>query len=238
MDFRDYKEGASPDFFWFRAKRGLISVLLEKLSLENKSRILNVGAGTGEDMEVISAFGDVYAVDNEQEALALIPDIAVVDKKLSDVKQMPYPDNFFDAAMAFDVFEHVKDDKAAVREIIRVLKPGGVLVYTAPAFNFLYSAHDKELGHFRRYNKKSATDLMSELRLIDIGYWMCFLSPALALARLLKRSRQTTGFRYEKFNRFLNAVCYRILSIENKLLGKGIHLPIGTTIYGIFKKDQ
>jgi SAM-dependent methyltransferase len=192
----------------------------------------------GEDMEVISAFGEVYAVDNEQEALELIPDVAVADKKLSDVKQMPYPDDFFDAAMAFDLFEHVKDDKEAVREMTRVLKPGGNLVFTVPAFGFLYSAHDRELGHFRRYNKKSATDLMSGLRRVDIGYWMCSLSPALALARLFKRNRQTAGFRYEEFNRFLNAVFYRILSIENKLLGRGIHLPIGTTIYGVFKKKQ
>ncbi len=68
MDFNDYQVGAAKEHFWFKAKRGLIDFLLKKTVLDRNCKILNVGAGTGEDLEVIKKFGNVYAIDLEKKS--------------------------------------------------------------------------------------------------------------------------------------------------------------------------
>ena len=135
MDIRDYQAGATGEFFWFKAKEQLIEVLLNKLNCEKRLKVLNVGAGTGDDLSVIKRFGEIHAVDIDPKALELIPKKLVVEKKACDICSMPYPDCFFDLVVAFDVLEHIETDTEAVNEIGRVLKPNGFFIFTVPAFN-------------------------------------------------------------------------------------------------------
>jgi ubiquinone/menaquinone biosynthesis C-methylase UbiE len=232
MDYGDYKAGASSDFFWFKGKRGLVSVLLEKAGLERPLRILNAGAGTGDDISVIRGFGEIYVVDMMPEALEMVPAELVAEKKMGDITALDYPDGFFDAVVAFDLLEHVEDDAKAVAEIHRVLKPGGRFVFTVPAFNFMMSAHDRRLGHFRRYNMKSIGDLLAEFQCARKGYWMSSLFPLLLVSRLLDRFRKPeNSFPYVPA--LADKIFYRMLSLENRLIRAGLRFPVGTTIYGI-----
>lgn len=238
MDYRDYQAGVPGDFFWFKAKRQLISILLGKLDTGGSSRILNVGAGTGEDISVIKKAGEIYVIDIEPQALEMVPEGLTVEKRLGDVCQIPYADEFFDMVLAFDVLEHVENDAAAVKEIIRVLKPGGAFVFTVPAFNFLYSSHDRALSHFRRYNKATLRALLRDLTCVELSYWVFSLFLPVALQRLMKRREPVPKVHYMNLPGALNTAFYRLLNIENFLIKHRVPLPLGTAIYGIYRADK
>jgi SAM-dependent methyltransferase len=238
MDYRDYKLGVPRDFFWFRAKRRLVDILLGRLKTGGRARILNVGSGVGEDLSVIGRFGEVYVIDTEAEALALIPDGMVREKKLCDARAITYPDGFFDVVVAFDTLEHIEEDSKAVREITRLLKDGGAFVFTVPAFSFLFSAHDRQLSHHRRYSRASLRALLKGLRFEAMGFWTFFLFFPLAMHRLFDKGRASSSLNYFKLSGIANNFFYRLMQVENFLIRHGVPLPVGTTIFGICRKDD
>ena len=163
MDYKDLQAGQTNENFWFKAKNDLIDILIKKVCKNKKQlKILNIGAGTGDDLEVLSKYGKNYMVDIDKNALSIIENKLCEEKKVADACKLPYNDNFFDVVVSFDVFEHIINDKKSVDEVYRVLKNGGVLIFTVPAFQSLFSSHDKALQHQRRYNKKSVKDLLSK----------------------------------------------------------------------------
>jgi ubiquinone/menaquinone biosynthesis C-methylase UbiE len=236
MDFKDYQAGVSKSFFWFRAKDRLIDVLLSKLKSKKRMNILNVGAGTGDDLAIISKYGDTYVMDIDSNALDLIPQELIVDKKVCDICSISYPDNFFDIVVAFGVLEHIEDDVQAVKEIYRVLKPSGNFVFYVPAFNFLFSAHDRALNTFRRYTKRTLQDRLLPFKRIELGYWMFILFLPFALERILKRSVKTTEVHFPKLPGLVNSTFYFVMCCENWLIKRNIRPPFGTIIYGICRK--
>lgn len=234
MDYRDYQAGVDGQHFWFKGKNQLITYLLSKTTQTKNLKILNVGAGTGEDLATIKKFGDLYVLDIDQQSLDMIPEDIVIEKKCADVCAIPYPDGSFDLVVAFDVMEHVKDDQQMVNEIYRVLKPDGHYVFTVPAFNFLYSGHDQALHHFRRYNKKMIKPLMTKFSKITMGYWFFFLFLPAAATRLInKSSRSSSMFTLPGI---VNSFFCTLLATETWLISHGITFPCGLTLYGVYKK--
>ena len=129
MDYKDLQAGQVKDNFWFRGKNHLIDVLLSKTCKNNRDiNILNIGAGTGDDLEVLNKYGNNYLIDIDRDALSMIDNNLCVEKKLCDACDLPYENNFFDIVVSFDVFEHIKNDGKAVREVYRVLKKEGILL--------------------------------------------------------------------------------------------------------------
>jgi SAM-dependent methyltransferase len=230
MDFKDYASGIDSNHFWFKAKSNLIEILLKKAGAFS-ANIVNVGAGTGEDLPAMKRFGYVFAIDIDQNALSMIPSNLVAEKKLGSGCNIPYENNKFDIAVSFDVLEHVEQDEKMASEILRVLKPGGYFVFTVPAFNFLYSRHDDRLQHYRRYNKKNIRKLLKNFEEKESGYWFFSLFVPAVLARTINPSHQGT-----KTRGTINSIFYSILNFENKLIAKNLKFPFGLTLYGIFKK--
>lgn len=234
MDYRDYQAGVDDQHFWFKGKNLLIQFLLTKATQTTNQKILVVGAGTGDDLVVIKNFGQLYVLDIEQQALDMIPEGFVVEKKCADVCAIPYADNSFDVVVAFDVMEHVQDDQKMADEIKRVLKAGGSFVLTVPAFNWLFSGHDKVLHHFRRYNKKMLHAVMKDFTKSTGGYWFFFLFPPAALSRLLNKNSTTSSM--QKLPGIVNTFFYWLLYCENWLMRRGVTFPFGLTLYGVYKK--
>jgi SAM-dependent methyltransferase len=236
MDQQYLQAGATPDFFYFKAKNRLIEVLLSKVRREERPKILDVGAGSGEELLVIKKFGEVYVVEPDPDFLKKIPHDLVVEKNEGGLDDIQYPDHFFDWVLAFDVLEHIEDDRSAVRQIIRVLKPGGYFIYTAPAVKSLFGPHDKALQHFRRYNKKMLRELLADFRCRELGFWMCFLFLPVALQRRLKRYSPQHRVQFMALPKAINQIFYYFLIFESWLIKKRIPLPVGTTLYGIYQK--
>ena len=234
MDYRDLEAGTSPNSFWFRSKRNLIQVLMQKTKHKN-AKILNLGAGTGEDLSVLNQFGDCFIVDIEEKALELIPKTLYKEKKVADATKLPYRNGFFDIVVCFDVLEHLSNDKKAVKEIFRVLKKGGNFVFTVPAFQFLFSTHDKALGHQRRYNMITINTMLKNFYSIKTGYWNTFLFFPVALMRLFKKGSDAKVDKMEP-PWLIDSFFYVLLKFENFIIKKGFRLPFGITIWGVCKK--
>jgi len=239
MDYKDIKAGATQDYFWFKGKKELIKLLLKKSRLpkDQKLKILVVGAGTGEDLSIIKDFGDLYVIDIDKNALNMVPDQLVKEKIIGDICRKDYKSNSFDLICAFDVIEHIKDDQKIADKLYHLLKTSGKIIITVPAFNFLYSAHDKYLKHFRRYNINRLKKLFNKFKIIKTGYFMFFLFIPVCFQRLCSKRSNKVNSGIVPLPKMINAFFYFILKIELLLLKLGLRFPFGLTIWSIYKKE-
>ncbi len=234
MDYRDYKAGVKPNHFCVRGRKNLLDVLLLKIknTTEGRMKILNLGAGTGDDVRTIAKYGDVYVVDIDKDALGMINDKWCFYKGVADARNLPFKSNFFDAVVSFDVFEHIAEDTKAISESRRVLKREGVLLMTVPAFPFMFGHRDKALGHERRYSKEMLRKRLQNFNSFKINYWNCTVFLPVAFLRLIKRDA-TPKIDDPELPSCIHDLLYVILKIENRLIRLGFPLPFGMTLIAI-----
>ena len=238
MDYKDYEAGQTADNFWFRAKYGLIELLMEKNSKkqsEEPLKILSIGTGTGDDLKILKAFGNNYVTDILPEALAVVPDEDCFEKRLADAMDLPYEEGFFDIVVSFDVFEHIEDDKKAVSEVHRVLKKGGSLVYSVPAGPGLFSSHDVALEHYRRYNKKMVKQLFQDFKEVKLYSWNTLLYPLIAVSRIKNKNKEPR-VDHPKLPGVVDSIFCNLLRFDNFLIRRGMSLPVGVSIAGWCQK--
>ena len=121
-----------------------------------------------------------------------------------------------------------------VDEIHRVLKKNGTYIFTVPAYNWLYSAHDRILNHYRRYNRTMIHALFSKIKKNRLGSWVFFLFLPAVIKRLL--NKKSVQSEVPQLPAWLNTICYELLKCENWCIGKGINFPFGLTLYGMYTK--
>jgi ubiquinone/menaquinone biosynthesis C-methylase UbiE len=236
MDYKDHISGQKEYGFWFKGKKEIIKILVSKIFKKGKRlNILNLGAGTGSDLDVLNHYGNVYVIDIEKSAIIMINKKFVFEKKVADACKIPYEDGFFDIVVSFDVFEHIKNDKKAVSEVYRVLKKGGILIFTVPAFNFLFSSHDRALHHKRRYNKMELKDLLYNFKGLKMYYWNSFLFVPIAFIRLFKK-KSKPKLDHMNLPKSINSLFYFFLRIENFLIKYEISFPFGLSVVGFCRK--
>ena len=153
-------------------------------------------------------------------------------------------ENCWDTVFLLDVLEHLPEDKQALEEIKTSLRPGGLLFVTAPAFPQFWSYIDDFAHHARRYRRKDFERLANRvgLRLVDVRYFMFFLSPLYILSRLEFLKKSSIEEIEDKINRLhktpnemLNNLLAAIFEFETPF-GHHLRFPWGTSILGIFKK--
>jgi SAM-dependent methyltransferase len=139
--------------WWYAGRRRIISSFLARVcqNFQTRPRILDVGCGTGANLEVLEEFGETEGVDISHEALAFCRERGFDNVRHGAAEQLPHDDNTFDVVTALDVIEHLDDDLASLREMRRVLRPGGRVLLFVPAFMFLWGVQDDVSNHRRRY---------------------------------------------------------------------------------------
>ena len=235
VDLKDYQAGHSEISFGFRGKKLLINELMKKACKKNRNlKILNIGAGTGDDLDILNKFGENHLVDIEKEALPLIKKGICASKTVADACALPFENSSFDVVVSFDVFEHIPNDNKALQEIYRVLKKDGKLVFSVPAFQTLFSSHDKALHHVRRYNIKNLNQLLSSFKTKKLFYWNSLLFLPLAITRLKNRNAEPKID--SPLPKQLNALFFHLLNFDNFLIKHNLSMPIGISIVGICQK--
>jgi SAM-dependent methyltransferase len=162
----------SASHWWFSGRRRLLRRLISGLGADRRSWcVLEVGVGTGANLPVLLASGarQVVACDVSVEALRFSSNRATLTR--ADAARLPFATNSIDLLLAADVIEHLDDDAGALREFVRVLRPGGHLILTVPAFPSLWGPQDIVAQHRRRYRR---VPLLALLR--DAGFLVmkCF----------------------------------------------------------------
>jgi SAM-dependent methyltransferase len=222
--------------WWYRARREVLAALIERtMRLTPNADILEVGCGTGHNIRMLERFGKVDGIEIDPEARRFaekrlkrkISSAAL--PKLTGIKRGHY-----DLVAALDVVEHIDDDRAAIAGLASCLKPGGKLLVTVPAHQWMWSAHDELNHHKRRYSKRGLRQLIeaSPLQLDEIGYFNSFLFPLAVGARLAARATGRGGGDDSLPPKPLNYAFERAFAAERRLIGK-VPLPPGLSLFAV-----
>ena len=229
--------------WWFVGRRAILESFLQKISsslVTNHSslRILDVGCGTGANLEMLSQFGAAEGVDVSDDALDFCRQKGLtVQKGLAET--LPYDDETFDVTTALDVIEHLDDDVAGLKEMHRVTKSGGYSLFFVPAFMWLWGVQDDISHHRVRYTRKQIVE-----RIEKAGFKVeratyanfTFFAPVLGGRTLMK----LTGIKPESENNInisaLNGLFGKIFSAERFWL-KNLDFPFGVSIVVVARKS-
>src|SRR2546425_12434357 len=151
--------------WWFFGRRKIIEGFVEKICRDigrRKPRILDVGCGTGANLQMLSQFGAAEGVDVSSEALEFCRARGLSNVKQGAAETLPHGDASFDLVTGLDVVEHLDDDVAGLREMRRVLRPGGRALLFVPAFMFLWGVQDDISHHRRRYTIPELSERLSK----------------------------------------------------------------------------
>lgn len=225
--------------WWFTARREILAAEIARLDLPEKPRILEVGCGTGGNLRMLAHFGEACGLEPDPESrryAAAQTGVEVFEGALPDT-----PGSLrgqFDLVVAFDVIEHVADDRAGIAALRELLKPGGRLMLTAPAHPWLWSSHDVAHHHHRRYRPRGFRGLFegAGLDVSRLSYFNTALFPVIAAARLLKpvlggRSNDDEMAGPE----WLNRVLHRIFAAEAGWLRR-TNLAFGVSLLAVARR--
>lgn len=159
---------------WFYAgKREIVRYWIDRFHpLRRDYSLVDCGAGTGIFADEMSKLCNVLALDDFEESLELLQKrLGENHARKASCTAIPLPDASVDVLTALDVIEHVEDDRGAMREFLRVLRPGGIAVITVPALMALWSDWDVTLRHFRRYTRSSLLKVVPpEFEILHTNY--------------------------------------------------------------------
>ncbi len=225
--------------WWFRVRERILLQTLGRFLNTKPPEILNVGAATGRSTEALSRLGKVSSIEYDADCVAFVREKTGLDVRQGSVLDLGYEAGSFDVVCAFDVIEHVEDDALAVREMIRVCKPGGMVFVSVPMYQMLWSEHDEVNRHHRRYT-------MRKLKALFVGqggevlyssHFNTLLFPPIALARLIakRKNQRTSDFAHYSGSSWSERILEAIFGLEVSLL-RWMRFPFGVSGMLVFRK--
>lgn len=226
--------------WWFKGRRVLLDDILNRVAADNSwdrpLQILEIGSGTGGNLDVLSAHGEVTALEPSAFAAAIArgrhPQITIVEDFWPQAAARMAE---FDIIVMMDVLEHLQDDRLALAEARNHLAPYGALIVTVPAYPGLWSEHDVSLSHFRRYGRRAFIQLAqgAGMRIELLTNFNSLLVGAAWLGRKLGL-RAATGDNVPPSS--INALLALILRFEVELIRLGVRWPFGLSIAAILRE--
>jgi len=197
--------------WWYRERRTLLARAVAGLT---PGDALDVGAAGGGNTRVLRERGwRAAALEYGPEGAQVCHERGIPVLR-ADATRLPLAPASLDLVVAFDVLEHLDDDKAAAGGVLEALRPGGTFLVAVPCDMRLWSEHDVAVGHVRRYTRAGLVDLLEGVgfELEDIRSWMVLLRPAVALRR-----RASSGSDLDDPPRWLNASLHAVVALERWL---------------------
>ena len=226
--------------WWFVARRRILAEALTRcIDLPASADILEAGCGTGGNLPMLVRFGRVRAIEPNAEARALAAkkgDFDIRDGRLPD--GLPFAPGSFDLVAALDVVEHLDDDVTSLRGLADLLRPEGRMLITVPAFAFLWSEHDVQHHHKRRYTKARLLRAVADAGLAPVAasYFNTWLFPLAAAVRIAKNLLRIKGVDDDAMPpAALNRLLAAVFASERGLIGR-VSLPFGLSILMICRK--
>jgi SAM-dependent methyltransferase len=240
---RDYElqtHRAEDRHWWYRGRRTVLERVIDDLELPRPARILDAGCGSGRNMVELARRGTVTGLELSPTSVSLARERNVGEVIEGSVLEMPFEPESFDLAVSLDVIEHLGDDLGALRELRRVVAPGGLLLVTVPAYGWLWSGHDEINHHHRRYTRRSLQRVAEQAgwRQARTTYFNSLLLPVAILLRALDRlNTKTTESSLDLWvpPEPLNWLLERPLALEAALIGRGGRIPAGLSLLAVFR---
>jgi len=229
--------------WWFRGKRAIVKNMIARFATPARdARVLDVGCGTGANLELLAQFGSAYGVDIHPLALELSRRRGLVRLSRASALALPFADARFDVVTALDVLYHrrVSDLEVTLRELFRVCKPGGLLVVTDSALEELRSSHDVAYHGARRFRRGelSARLEAAGFAIVKASYMNSLLFPIAVVARVADRLRPRAAAPHSSLERVhpaMNRVLTHVYGLESRIL-RGTDLPFGLSVLLVARK--
>lgn len=223
-------------WWWGVGRRTLIADLLKRYGSSNgRPQLLEIGCGAGGLLKELSQVGVAYGIDVESESMKYCSERGLDRLCQGDAAALPYRAGQFDAVICVDVLEHLDDDGAALADIYRVCKPGGTLLATVPAFQWLWSRRDVQLHHRRRYTLKELRERVhaAGFRVQKISYINLTVFFPLWLmvrtGRLSPKEEAKVKTDFAFLPGPVNRVLAGVAALESKISSR-VDLPVGSSI--------
>jgi len=234
--------------FWFRFRNRLLSRLVQDLvaPLPSGFRMLEAGCGNGNVLRFLSStirHGKVIGIDLFEEGLRLAKHRCGALLVRGDVHASPFQCRF-EIIGAFDVIEHLHDDRQALRDFHRLLANDGFLLLTVPSHMALWSYFDQASGHYRRYSRKQLEQTLDAcgFRVEFVTEFMMVLYPILWISRRVSGWMRGSKPADESLNSdlrvfpVLNPILLLLLSWELPFILRRIRIPLGSSLLAIARR--
>ncbi len=230
--------------WYLKGRRNLFTRVVGTLG--GPEKILEIGCSTGALIVDLNKQGykNVVGVDINEDAIAIAKSEGVSNVEVVDGEVLPFADGTFDLIIACDVLEHIEDEGRVLLEWGRVLKPGGIFMITVPAFMFLWSGHDVENAHYRRYTARMLRNTLEQnnFTVERVTYWNTFLFIPISIFRLLLRllpaRKIASNDQLYEFPQWVGYPLEKMLMLENYLIARGINFPFGVTAVALATKKS
>ncbi len=235
---------AADSHFWFHGfRRFLGAVLADVTGGRTDLRIIDCGCGMGQNMPLLALHGRVVGIELEPRAASAGREFGK-PIACADITRVPFPDDLFDLAVSFDVLQVVESDLAALREMARVVRPGGRIVLTVAAFDALSGDHAEVWSECRRYTPRTVRALTEQagLRIERVAFAFASLFPLMLAVRTMQRLIRPfrTAPSHSDMNvpwKPLNVALMRLLDIE-AAVARHAPIPIGTSLVVVAEKTH
>ena len=234
MEAEYYKEmyAVEDHHWWFVARRAILKKILDRFYRRRESsRVLEIGCGSGGNLDLLENYGRLSAMELDDGARALAASRNICPVRSGWLPDdIPYDENF-DLICMLDVLEHIDDDLAALQAVGERLDEAGVLLLTVPAYRFLWGRHDIVNHHKRRYTIKelAGVSVKADLKVRYVSYFNTFLFPVVAVSRLLENICRKEGSDLNMPPVFLNHFLAAVFAGERLFLPE-LSFPFGVSI--------
>jgi ubiquinone/menaquinone biosynthesis C-methylase UbiE len=207
----------------------------------NGMKILDFGCGSGLFASELQEGGyKTFGIDISEEAIKFGELNGIKNLSVLDSHKINFPDDYFDLVFSMDVLQHFENEPWAIKEIYRVLKPGGKFIVTVPAYQFLWGVQDEAAHHYRRYTLSGLKKIIldsGEFSVNRATYFNTLLFLPIALVRLISKifGLKKRHSDFDINNHFLDKLFFSIFNFERKLL-KHTKFPFGVSILLILEE--
>jgi 2-polyprenyl-3-methyl-5-hydroxy-6-metoxy-1,4-benzoquinol methylase len=204
--------------------------------------ILDAGCGTGRMLERAARYGAADGFDFSEEALRFCATRGLKNITRQDLNSWQPPMDAYDVIITMDVLCHstIVSEEDVYKKFHTALKPGGLLIVNLPAFEMLKRQHDRAVHTKKRYTKSPTVKEIKKIGFaIERGsYRVAFLFGIMLVKKTIERITHDASMHSDltPLPRWLNAVLLFVNRLENVIVGSGIPLPVGGSLFIVCRK--
>jgi len=217
------------NWWWYKAKNNLLTHILKKFIKTSHLNVLEIGPGLGNNLQTLSNYGRVDVLETDQDFIDYLKNTKQL-KEDHIFKSFDEVDKKYDLIVMLDVLEHIENSKEFMLNLKEILHTDSKIIIGVPAYDSLWSVHDEELLHFRRYNWKSLKEETKDFMLLKkYGFNFLLLPVRYLQIRFTKpTSTNSTGA-------ILNSLMYSVSRLEMIFTKIGLNPKFGISLYVILK---
>lgn len=217
------------NWWWYKAKNNLLNHILKKFIKTSNLNVLEIGPGLGNNLKTLSKYGTVDVLETDEDFIDYLKNTNQL-KKGHIFKSLDEVNKKYDLIVMLDVLEHIENSKEFMLNLKEILLTDSKIIIGVPAYESLWSVHDEELLHFRRYNWQLLKEETKHFMILKKYGFNFLLLPVRYLQ--VKLSKPTS---INSTGAILNSLMYSVSRLEMILTKIGLNPKFGISLYVVLK---